>query len=907
MTRKDLNNWIMYHEIHHLSRLGFSNRRIALHMGIDARTVAKYLRINDIKQRLPILKLLAHYGIKADKNYHIRCPFHQDDKPSCKIYPETGTYHCFACGKTGDVIQFIQNKEGCTKHEAILKAKALINPVESKELFHRVNEMPTPATKAETPKESIMKEDFKTLFADQQKALSPETPSSQRSFKALEYIKQRGLEHVQEIGFNSGNKWKKLKQCITFPLKDAKGNIVSLYGRRITESNGYSLEYGKHYYSENRSGLYPCYPEENTEILIFTEAIIDAATLLQIPEITEHFKILSCYGHLAFVKEAQEAVKNLPKLKEVIIFFDGDQGGLDGIKHVSEIMQQIKPGVKITAVATPEKEDINSLYVKYDKDCLIQLINERKPVTEVEFFSSTEPNLIEKEISTLNHQQINTSPLDTTNSNKITYETQTARYIVKDGLPKQLDKMLISLDVQHLETALKYRCRLDLYEEKQTRREAREAAEKLDLRSDLVENDLSNLCDMLEEHRENGLETNNSKDNDPTPDLPTQAKCKDFLSKPELINRINELIGKSGITGEFNNRLFLFIIASSYKMPDTLHALIQGSSGSGKTHLLSKIAALMPPERVVKFTRVTENSFYNYDEFFFRNKLICLEDIDGLKEEALFAWRELISNNQLSSSTSQKDENGNIRSAQRIVRGPMASICATTHGAIYEDNMSRLFIIAVDESGEQTLHIMEYQSKVSAGLIKKDEEKEAREFLQNCIRMLKPLEVINPYADKIKLPPQAHKIRRLHELFLSFVKQITLIHQYQRKRDQQGRVITAPEDLKIAVEIMFDSIFLKVDELDGSLRQFFEQLKEYILQKENPQNYEFTQREVRQALNLSKTSLFRHLNSLIELEYISTSGGYQNRGLKYKISYWDNVTKLREQIKEYLNNQLDKL
>ncbi|NJK96361.1 MAG: hypothetical protein HC905_16905, partial [Bacteroidales bacterium] len=176
-------------------------------------------------------------------------------------------------------------------------------------------------------------------------------------------------------------------------------------------------------------------------------------------------------------------------------------------------------------------------------------------------------------------------------------------------------------------------------------------------------------------------------------------------------------------------------------MKDTLHALIQGSSGSGKTHLLSKIASLMPQERVVKFTRVTENSFYNYDEFFFRNKLICLEDIDGLKEEALFAWRELISNNQLSSSTSQKDENGNIRSAQRIVRGPMASICATTHGAIYEDNMSRLFIIAVDESKEQTERIMQYQSLAASGIADKEKEKEAREFLQNCIRMLKPLEV----------------------------------------------------------------------------------------------------------------------------------------------------------------------
>ncbi len=860
------------------------------------------MEINEIKQRLPILKLLAHYGIKADKNYHIRCPFHQDDKPSCKIYPETGTYHCFACGKTGDVIQFIQDKEGCTKHEAILKAKALIN------------EMPTTATKAETPKESIMKEDFKTLFADQQKALSPETPSSQRSFKALEYIKQRGLEHVQEIGFNSGNKWKKLKQCITFPLKDKNGNITSLYGRRITEitpgyKQNYALEYGKHYYSENRSGLYPCYPEENTEILILTEAIIDAATLLQIPEITEHYTILSCYGNLAFTKEMQEAVKGLPTLKEVIIFFDGDQGGLDGIKHVTEILNQIKPGTKVTAVSTPEKEDVNSLYVKYDKDCLIQLINERKPVTGDESFLSSEITLTEKREPTA--QEYKTpSPLNTENPNKIIYETQTARYIVKGGLPKQLDKMLISLDVQHLETGIKYRTRLDLYEERQTRKEAREAAEKLDLRSDLIETDLSKLCDLLEEEREREFENmkKNQSDNGETlVPLAEQAKCKDFLSKPNLITRINELIGKSGITGEENNRLFLFIIASSYKMPDTLHALIQGSSGSGKTHLLGKIADLMPQERVERFTRITDNSLYNYGEYELMHHLLCLEDVDGLKEEALFAWRELISNNMLRSSTSQKDDNGNSRGAKRIVRGPMASMCATTHGHIYEDNMSRLFIIAVDESPEQTARIIEHQSRLAAGIINKEQENEAKTFLQNCVRMLKPYKVVNPYADKIKLPQQAHKIRRLHELFLCFVKQITLINQYQRKRDQQGRIITEKEDLETAVEIMFESIFLKVDELDGSLRQFFESLKTYLEEKPNSQQYEFTQREIRHALHVSKTQLHRYINELIELEYIQQNGGYANKGFKYKISYWDNIQKLRNEIQTYLQNQISGL
>jgi hypothetical protein len=144
-------------------------------------------------------------------------------------------------------------------------------------------------------------------------------------------------------------------------------------------------------------------------------------------------------------------------------------------------------------------------------------------------------------------------------------------------------------------------------------------------------------------------------------------------------------------------------------------------------------------------------------------------------------------------------------------------------------------------------------------------------------------------------------------LFLCFVKQITLINQYQRKKDQQGRLITEKEDLQTAVEIMFDSIFLKVDELDGSLRQFFENLKEYINSKPTPENYEFIQREVRHALNTSKTQLQRYLNELVELEYIGQSGGYQNRGYKYKILWWDDIVKVREGIKQYLKEQIDKL
>jgi DNA primase len=211
-------------------------------------------------------------------------------------------------------------------------------------------------------------------------------------------------------------------------------------------------------------------------------------------------------------------------------------------------------------------------------------------------------------------------------------------------------------------------------------------------------------------------------------------------------------------------------------------------------------------------------------------------------------------------------------------------MACTTKGEIYEDNLSRCFIIAVDESLEQSRKVIQYQNQKAAGQIDQEKEKQYTQFIQYLVRMLKPCEVINPYADKVHLPEEAHKIRRLNSLYQSFVKAITLVHQYQRRKDHHGRLISEKEDLQVAAEIMFESILLKVDELDGSLRQFYEQLKEYIKSKGND-HYEFSQREIRQTLHISKTQLHRYLNDLLQLEYIRQSGGYANRGFSYKVMY----------------------
>ena len=103
---------------------------------------------------------------------------------------------------------------------------------------------------------------------------------------------------------------------------------------------------------------------------------------------------------------------------------------------------------------------------------------------------------------------------------------------------------------------------------------------------------------------------------------------------------------------------------------------------------------------------------------------------------------------------------------------------------------------------------------------------------------------------------------------------------------------------------MFESILLKVDELDGALRQFYEKLKTFV--DKQGRQYEFTRFEVRQATGVSKTQQHHYITRLVQLEYIQEYG-FKNRGLKYKIAYWDNMAAVRAKIKDSLSNQLQAL
>ena len=226
----------------------------------------------------------------------------------------------------------------------------------------------------------------------------------------------------------------------------------------------------------------------------------------------------------------------------------------------------------------------------------------------------------------------------------------------------------------------------------------------------LVELDLIQFTDLLEQYRESlfDAEINPITDQFSANELTPQAheKAVQFLSNKRLLENIDKLLEQSGIVGEEENRKLLFILASSYKMPYLLHALIQGTSGEGKSHLLNSIAECMPQEDVMNLTRITSKSLYHYREKELMNKLILIQDFDGLDEEAQFAFREMQSAKFLSSSTVVKNAFGQTRGMMKQVQAHFSSLTATTKAEVYYDNMSRSVVLGVDESQDRHLEAL---------------------------------------------------------------------------------------------------------------------------------------------------------------------------------------------------------
>lgn len=479
---------------------------------------------------------------------------------------------------------------------------------------------------------------------------------------------------------------------------------------------------------------------------------------------------------------------------------------------------------------------------------------------------------------------------------------------------KQLDRLRATLKVSRfpqLSPVHAFRNTVDLYNDNQIKRYIRESAEKLEIGTSDLSISIYALIEGLEKYRlEKRLEVSLPKTQERVIlSLSQKQNALDLLNNPTILEEISLLLKTAGLINEADNGLLLFLIFLTRDFENPLHALIHGSSGSGKTNLLKTVVGCIPEENVHVTTALTENVlFYPPYKDFWKHKILMLEDLDG-SISALYVLREFMSSGKISKYTTEMDtQTGEHKQKQLSAEGPVCIVGATTKDKIYEDNSNRSYLIHVDETNKHQVDVMDYQNKIAAGLIDKEAIKTAQETLKNIQRLLdRKIEIRNPFQPELTLPQVVFKPLRTNVHYISLIKAITYLHQHQLEvlTDKNGvqYLETKLDHIEWANKLCRESLLRKSDQLSGAQRTFFERLKNYL--KANKKETFFA-KEIAEVFQLFRQQVKRNLQGLENAYLISQIGANPKLSFEYKIENWEDYERINQEI-NLLDDKLKEL
>jgi DNA primase catalytic core len=343
-----------------------------------------------IKREISVQRLAEARGIKlrrSGKELIGLCPFHKDTNPSLNIDPGKNVWHCKgACGEGGDVIQWVMRAEGVSFNHAV-------------ELLKR-DYFPSPTRSTEPPPKHSTTVKLPPLLApatDDQEALKAVVnyyhETLKQSLNAQEYLVKRGLQSAEMVerfrlgyanrtlnyrlpdknraaGAEIRGRLSKLgilreetghehfTGSLVIPIFDLNGDVVEMYGRKITRASALRDGTPLHLYLPGpRRGVWNEEALIASKEIILCEALIDALTFW----CAGYQHVTTSYGVNGFTEEIKTAFRK-HGTKRIYIAYDRDDAGEKAAqKHAEELMEA---GLECFRVQFPKGMDANEYALK---------------------------------------------------------------------------------------------------------------------------------------------------------------------------------------------------------------------------------------------------------------------------------------------------------------------------------------------------------------------------------------------------------------------------------------------------------------------------------------------------------------------------------------------------------------
>ena len=820
--------------------------------------------------------------------------------------PEKGLWHCFGCGEGGDGITFLQKSLGLEFGEAADHWRSCGGQVKYSPDRVRVEASEKSVDRSEPDRRSgstpaeLTSEDlalFRRLQDIYAGALATDTG-------AREYLKKRGITDAETIrafglGFVSGKSLPQLSSaqrsrlqdlgilnskgneslynCIVCPLYNREGQVVDFWGRRILESENPHRSLPRNSHSTQAAIHFQA--ARGSEELVLVEGFLDA---------------LACYQ--AGIRNVLPVGSALPKsemvkllyregVRRVVLALDPDTAGDEGAMRWSEEL---------------EKRGIGSVRVRLDFDPCDYFLQGGTATGFRASINRGEP---------LGREADDSEYL--LDSHNLLYRVRSCGPSGRANGEKLKAKILVTAGEQA------HRDVINLYTHKTRKTFANACCSRLrdfvpNLTPSDIEADLETIIEGLEERRRLKDETESS--DEPVILSPEeQEEALKYLSEPGLVSRLQDDMEALGYVGEEEAKLLVYLIATSRKLPRPLSGIIGSGSGAGKSFLAELAEQLTPPEEVVLFSKLSPQALYYLPEDYLRGKLLVLEERAG-GEGADYAIRTLQSKDCLTQIVTLKDlETGQMAAKRFTVRGPIAYLETTTQSYLNQENTSRCFEIPLDESAAQTRKIHEHQRRARslAGLRRVISKDIIKTRHHNAQRLLEPVRVVIPYAEKLTFPARYLRTRRDHERFLSLIEAVAFLHQFQRvlrTANHQGREVkyieATVEDYAVAYKLALRVLWVSLDELSRWGRELIDHMRDHaqktveearLTATPNPKveskrpgpvltDVHWTRRRLREVLGWPDKRLRACLDELVSLEYLQTLDGSKGKAFIYRLN-----------------------